>query len=173
MITGMFIYPIGDKARILDVGCGEGGFSDFLLPEQKANYVGIDISEEAIKLAKQKRGTTNKQQFIHTTAQAYKPETTLFDVIIFSEAIYYVNHMEIMSQYSKYLSPDGVIVISIWFTDKIQYIKTGIFEDIRKEYDMVESFDISGTTSKSKREKKVPMSFHIEAFRVRNAAGGS
>ena len=49
----MFTPP---NSSVLDVGCGEGAISDFLLPQQKARYVGIDISKEAIHLAKTRRG---------------------------------------------------------------------------------------------------------------------
>ena len=40
------------NASILDVGCGEGAISDFITPDQKKKYVGVDLSKEAIQFAK-------------------------------------------------------------------------------------------------------------------------
>ena len=45
----------GGGGQILDVGCGEGVLSDYLTEQQKKDYTGVDISEVAINLAKEKR----------------------------------------------------------------------------------------------------------------------
>ena len=43
-------------SRLLDVGCGEGTLSDFLVgPGQRAGYLGIDVSGEAVRQARGKR----------------------------------------------------------------------------------------------------------------------
>ena len=45
----------GSNSSVLDVGCGEGAISDFLSPVQNSRYVGVDLSKEAVQVAKNKR----------------------------------------------------------------------------------------------------------------------
>lgn len=53
----------GDSISVLDVGCGFGGFLDYLLKYKKLNsYVGIDVVEDMVKKA-QKRFSEDKAVF--------------------------------------------------------------------------------------------------------------
>jgi 2-polyprenyl-3-methyl-5-hydroxy-6-metoxy-1,4-benzoquinol methylase len=160
VIVGVFAK---DKQRVLDVGCGEGLLSDYLTEEQRKHYTGIDISREAIKIAKKKRPNRN---FVVSTAEAYVPPAP-FDVVIFNEMLYYVDQESILKKYSseKYLSKDGVIVISCWFTEKSMYLKKSIFEDAKKILKSIDAIDLSGTTEQGR--KTIPISFHIEGFAPR------
>lgn len=53
IIGGVFCH--GGNRSVLDIGCGEGGLSDFLSPMQRRRYLGVDISASAIHLAKSRR----------------------------------------------------------------------------------------------------------------------
>ena len=56
-IIGGVLIPIHTSynSSVLDIGCGEGAISDFLSPTQNTRYVGVDLSKEAIIVAKNKR----------------------------------------------------------------------------------------------------------------------
>jgi 2-polyprenyl-3-methyl-5-hydroxy-6-metoxy-1,4-benzoquinol methylase len=161
LIAGVFIQQYGDKVTVLDVGCGEGTLSDFLWPSQKKLYVGIDISFEAVRIGKAKRNLN----FIQTSTDNYIPlQDIKFDVIVFNEMLYYVDHTKTMIKYSKFLSDNGIIIISCWYNEKVTYLRNSIFNSANSLFESVESIDISGNTIAFKKKHKIPVSFHIEAF---------
>jgi 2-polyprenyl-3-methyl-5-hydroxy-6-metoxy-1,4-benzoquinol methylase len=130
------------NASVLDVGCGEGPISDFLLPSQKAHYVGIDISKEAILSAKKLRGPPLK--FVHATSHLFQPKNK-FDVIIFSDMLYYVEYEKVLKQYEGYLNPGGIVIISIFHQEKSLY--ENIWSFARQTFDQVSSFVASHVMS--------------------------
>ena len=121
IIIGVYAH---DKKRILDVGAGEGALTDFLrTDEQKKGYVGLDISKEAVRIAKSKR---NGYTFLQGSAETFEPpDQKPYDLIVFNEVLYYFDHKQLLKQYSssKYLAKDGIIVISVWFTSKVDFLR--------------------------------------------------
>lgn len=149
------------NASVLDIGCGEGATSDFLTPSQKAKYVGVDLSKEAIRIAKSKRKQPMK--FVHSAAHQFQPSHK-FDVVIFSDVLYYVEYEKVIRQYEGYLNPGGVMIISIFhFTDKLLY--ENIFQFARSVLDYVDEMEISGFTKKNKDAKREKTAFHIEVYK--------
>jgi 2-polyprenyl-3-methyl-5-hydroxy-6-metoxy-1,4-benzoquinol methylase len=162
VIGSVFIQQYGNlNASVLDVGCGEGAISDFLTPAQKNRYVGLDLSKEAIQLAKQRRGSPMK--FVHAAAHLFRP-THKYDVIIFSDVLYYVEHEKVLRQYDIYLNPNGIIIISIFhLTEKLLY--ENIFQYARTVFDYLDELEIGGFTKKSKTSQREKTHFHIEVYR--------
>ncbi|MGF1636669.1 MAG: class I SAM-dependent methyltransferase [Cyclobacteriaceae bacterium] len=103
--------PIEGK-EILDAGCGPGIYSD-LLTNMGAHIIGIDISENMIKLAKEKNGL--RCDFI--IANLEEPlnifENEKFDGIVSALAISYVEDLNpLFSEFHRILKPGGWIVFS-------------------------------------------------------------
>jgi 2-polyprenyl-3-methyl-5-hydroxy-6-metoxy-1,4-benzoquinol methylase len=166
VIVGVFAHHFALNGRILDIGCGEGALADFLNEDQKKLYLGLDLSTEAIRIAKQKRSNLN---FLVSDAEKYLPlKGHQANVIVFNEMLYYMDHVKVLKQYSgsEYLAKDGIIVICVWYTTKVNYLKASIFEDARKILEFVDYVDVSGVTG-APGKKKGLISFHIEAFRLR------
>lgn len=162
VICGVFALQHAPKGKILDVGCGEGVLSDYLNEEQKKHYTGIDLSHEAIKIAKKKRETLS---FMQADASAFVPTPgQTYDIIVFNEMLYYMNHKEILEKYSTpaYLSAGGIIVISVWYSKKFEVLKTSIFKEANKMLQSVDFVEVSGLTGTGKNQRLVH--FHIEAF---------
>lgn len=163
VFAGMYAPPNGS---VLDIGCGEGAISDFLLPGQKAHYVGVDLSKEAIKMAKSKRHSP--QKFVHAAAHKFEP-THKFDVVVFSDVLYYVEHEKVIPQYASYLNPNGILVISIFHsTEKLMYEK--IFQFARNYMRLVDEVDVSGYTKKSGDGNKIKTAFHIEVYKLKTGS---
>lgn len=95
--------------------------------------VGIDISSLAIERAKQRHPQAT---FINTNLENFEPPNNAkYSMIVFSEVIYYVNHIQILRKYSKFLGDHGVIVLSIWYNEYRQRAKEtyqGIIADIQE-----------------------------------------
>ncbi len=161
---------------ILDVGCGEGAIVDFLPPSHTSLYVGVDLSSEAIKLAQQKRGSlssfrSNIIQFVSSSAHEYEPSSPhqTFDVIIFSEVLYYTEYETIINQYNDYLSkPNGIMIISVYRTgDRLFPKMAAIFEYAREKFQHIDTIDIDGFISRKEKEGREKTGFHIEVFELK------
>lgn len=157
VLVQMYSYP---NASVLDIGCGEGPISDFLTDAQKARYVGVDLSQIAIQNARKLRPPPIK--FVHAAAHRFHPQHT-FDVIIFSDVLYYVEHEKVLQQYNGYLNPNGILIISIFHQSKQLY--EHIFNFARSIFDKIDFMDISGQTKKGLSDKVELTSFHIEVYR--------
>jgi 2-polyprenyl-3-methyl-5-hydroxy-6-metoxy-1,4-benzoquinol methylase len=165
VIGGVFsrIYtPV--NSSVLDVGCGEGAISDYLLPEQRPHYVGLDLSKEAIHLAKKKRGAPMK--FVHIAAHHFQP-LHKFDVIIFSEVLYYVEYEKVLNQYDAFLKDNGVIIISIFQPTDGKQLYENIFKYAQTKFNKIDYTDIHGFTKKKENAAKIKTSVHIEVYRKR------
>lgn len=164
IIGSVFAQMYAPKnGSLLDIGCGEGIISDYLLPEQKAHYVGVDISKEAIKLAKSKR--KSPQKFVHAAAHQFVPQHK-FDVIVFSEVLYYVEHEKVLNQYAKFLNPNGIIIISIFHTtDKIMY--PHIYDYARTTFNKVDEIDVGGYTRKTKGSNLEKTACFMEVYKLK------
>ena len=107
---------LSQPSNILDVGCGEGVLSDFLVGLQKQHYYGVDISSEAIKSARKRRSQEfqsstaavphpiGSQQFQVGSALEYSPPPGItFGAIIFNEMLYYTDYSKVIQRYIQFL----------------------------------------------------------------------
>jgi 2-polyprenyl-6-hydroxyphenyl methylase/3-demethylubiquinone-9 3-methyltransferase len=179
IIGGSLIPAYGNNhshASVLDVGCGEGSLFDFLPENYKSNYLGIDLSKEAIAYAQKKRGNSSNLSSI----QVYQPQfqqsaahlftlpnpTTKYDVIVFSDVLYYVEYKKILPQYVQYLvNTNGVIIISIFHIKKEQLLYEEIFQFARNSMEYIDEIDLSGLSSYAKKKPRKYTGWHMEIYR--------
>jgi len=159
------------QGSVLDIGCGEGSLADFLSTDQQAGYVGVDLSREAILSAKRKRPT---MKFVHSAAHKFHPKGhKTFKVISFADMLYYVDHKSVLEQYSGYLAPEGIVIISMFFQEKGKLLYQNIWNDARAMFDKIDEMELSGSTKKQAHGKAVvetATAFHIEVYRKRAGA---
>ena len=99
-------------ATILDVGCGQGILAKMLKAQPYRQYLGIDISSEAIFEAQSRFGD-GRTHFTISDAKEFVPGE-LFDVIIFNECLYYLEEPDLLLlHYAQFLSPKGRMIVSI------------------------------------------------------------
>jgi 2-polyprenyl-3-methyl-5-hydroxy-6-metoxy-1,4-benzoquinol methylase len=102
-------------SSILDIGCGEGLLREKLSPDEFSFYYGIDISSVAINRARDHYNF--KSEYEIQSMENFKTDV-LFDFIIFNESLYYsVNPVFQFARYAKYLSTDGLVIISLFETN--------------------------------------------------------
>jgi 2-polyprenyl-3-methyl-5-hydroxy-6-metoxy-1,4-benzoquinol methylase len=171
--------------HLLDVGCGPGTLTDYLRGPQRKFYEGIDLSTQAIETARKLRadsGSPNSkihagirplqtEQFQQADCMSWMPplekdgRPRQYGTIVFNEMLYYVDHKKVLERYQKFLRPGGIIVISVWF-NKEKSLRDTIFSDARKMLQSVDEVEFAGVTYTGTKRTKMPVSFHVEAFRV-------
>ena len=170
LIGGVLVqlYASSTNSSILEVGCGEAAVTDFLTPIQKTRYIGVDISKEAITIAKNKRGEGG-MRYVVSAAHHFQP-ILKFDVIIFSEVLYYTNHEKILQQYAQYLNPDGIIIISIYYMDSKSKFDN-IFNYARNLFISIDQMEINGWTRNTGLHKPPKRtSFQLEVLKLHNTS---
>ena len=86
------------------MGCGEGIIQEKIGTFNYNKYLGIDISDEAIKKGMNKK---NEKTFFQLVDIFNFNTNETFDVIIFNEILYYIDKNKIlglMKQYEKFLA---------------------------------------------------------------------
>jgi len=165
-IIGSVFIPMyaSTNSSVLDIGCGEGAISDFVSDKQKSMYVGVDLSKEAIKIARTKRPHTTGVRFVHASVYDFMPRHH-FDVIIFSDVLYYVDSEVILKKYAEYLNPNGIMIISIfsYSMDKLMY--ENIFNVARNMFQKLDELDLGGYTRKKADGNLEKTAFHLEIYR--------
>jgi 2-polyprenyl-6-hydroxyphenyl methylase/3-demethylubiquinone-9 3-methyltransferase len=102
---------VAPKARVLDVGCGQGVLAGWLAGAGISRYVGIDVSEVAIEQA---RRMNPDHEFAVADASTFE-SSQQFDVIVFNEILYYLKKPEEDAlRFARSLAPGGVLIVSIW-----------------------------------------------------------
>lgn len=136
-IIGMLCQYHYPKGRILDVGCGLGTVVDFLNITQKKKYLGIDISEEAIKKARKKKVQFQVSDFIDFKS------TNKFDVIIFNEVLYHMDEDLAFNRTLDILANNGIVITSLYQMNVESYGQP-IKNASRKYFEGVDTIEIRG-----------------------------
>lgn len=99
---------------VLDLGCGNGRVAD-LINEIKAQYVGLDISEELIKIARELRP---QNQFYVGSMHQIPFEDNSFDHILPIASFHHIPGEELRVQtlleMKRVLKPGGYILMTNW-----------------------------------------------------------
>ena len=147
--VGNCVYPHLEKfsnhGSILDLGCGPGNTANELAETAYRNYVGVDISEEALAKATSRtaaNGRTHKNNFACADFLGYQPQGK-FDVVLFRESMYHIplgKIRPILDKYSSVLTEAGVFIVRMYILEqgKAKWRPSKMFEIIENNFDVVE-----------------------------------
>jgi len=96
--------------KVLDIGCGWGSFAKYVAEKYKVKVVGITISKEQVKLAKE----LCKGLDVEIRLQDYRDVNERFDAIIslgMFEHVGYKNYKEYMKVVHRCLKDDGLFLL--------------------------------------------------------------
>lgn len=123
--------PANQPIKILDLGCGNGRFFDWLIKKNinVAKYIGVDNSKQLLEIAKARFKTNSKAQFKNLDLNAnWTVDEGDFTLIV---AFGVMHHLENQSKrvylYQnalELLKSDGLLVLTFWqFVRKSAYTK--------------------------------------------------
>ncbi len=97
---------INKNDKILDIGCGKGAFSKKI---KSTNYVGLDFSVEAQRIA-----SKNKIKVLNETIKEHTESNTDYDVIVNFQVLEHVsNPRDFISSSLKGLKKNGLMIIAV------------------------------------------------------------
>lgn len=138
-----YIRRYAPRGKILDLGCGAGELWGWLTEEEKKRYVGVDISSEAIKLARQK----DSECFCEGNIESFSPQEQ-FDIIIFNEVLYYIpNAIAVIENYFHFLTEEGTMIISMFVYPDKKDGEYKIVQQIEKQIKYTKEYYISDSVS--------------------------
>lgn len=103
------------KLKVLEIGCAEGNFTEFL-DKEEINTTSIDISEVAIERAK-KRNLYNISFISSDMVEFIKHyDISSYDLVLVMECFYYLSNEkrnELLKALSKKINPDSSILLTM------------------------------------------------------------
>ena len=107
-----------EKINVLELGCGTSNFLEFLLAQNIASYVGIDISEKMIDRAKKKSLKFNSSEsisFYATAAEDFikemKAQNKKFDVIFSCSFLHHLfNPKVLLCSLEDIMAPNSIYI---------------------------------------------------------------
>jgi SAM-dependent methyltransferase len=98
-------------ARVLDYGCGWGGFSK-MLEERGNDVVGIDLDDNEIDICRHVWGESERLAFRRAAITELEPAS--FDCVVSNEVIEHVHNAgTYLAEINRVLPPGGTLVISL------------------------------------------------------------
>ena len=112
LVIAGYIHTLFASPAVLDVGCGPGRLGELLEGFACRSYLGIDLSPEAIKQARQRRATRGR--FRVADLDRWTPPGR-FSVIVFCESLNYATHPAFtLMRYTHALEPNGALIVSLY-----------------------------------------------------------
>ena len=110
-ILAGYIWHLKPGAAVLDTGCGQGALLRRLPADSYSRYVGIDLSESAISVARKLQN--ERSAFFAVDCEDYSP-TGQFDVMVFNEVLCCLRDpLGTVERYQRSLSPGGLLLVSM------------------------------------------------------------
>jgi SAM-dependent methyltransferase len=131
--TVKFVEKYARKGRILDLGCGTGGFVSRLSHSYFESYLGVDVSPTAISIAKRRK--SRKADFEVGDLRSYECKEE-YDLILFQESLYYVpfSRYQLLLRYARSLRPGGLLIVTVAHPDQFR----GMIRMIRRNFQIIE-----------------------------------
>ena len=96
---------------LLDVGCGTGFLMELLTKQRPARYCGVDLSDEMIRVAREKR--IDGAEFVVSSADKLPYPDESFDVVTCSQSFHHYPYPELaMREAKRVLKPGGLYLLS-------------------------------------------------------------
>ncbi len=110
---------ISAQSTVLDVACGTGIFAEMLLQDYpNLEIIGVDISSEMLKIAKQKCQNYSNVEFYQSSVSCLPFDNNNFEYVICANAFHYFDDpITALREMKRLVKPNGQIIILDWCRD--------------------------------------------------------
>ncbi len=127
-----FLNFIEDGDSLVDLGCGNGRFLDFIKKHRKVDYLGIDNSKKFIEIAKKKFGD---DIFVQGDMLEIPLEDSFCDVVCAIASFHHIPsdslRMIALKEIHRVMKPKGVFILSVWNLFQPKYRKYVVWSFLR------------------------------------------
>lgn len=107
------LLPPLHQARVVDLGCGDGGLTRLCLERGASTVSAVDISERMLAEARS-RTSSDRVEFIKSSIEDFTIDQGSADVVLSSLALHYVEDFDhLAQQIAGWLRPGGWLLFSI------------------------------------------------------------
>jgi len=108
-VIAEYIHRLVKSGGIVDVGCGTAVLADSLKLDA-IRYTGIDLCDEALAIARRKRGSLD---LVHDSIEGFQPKDR-FDAVVLNEVIYYLDVPGVFRRVCEWLRGPRVVIVSVF-----------------------------------------------------------
>ena len=102
--------PIKEGDRLLDIACGTGILEDQLYSLSKQKVIGVDLSEEMIKIAKKKRDPS-KAEYFQSDFSEWESELSFDGAVIYNAYPHILDRVAFKKKLLRYLKKGAFFAI--------------------------------------------------------------
>jgi len=137
MVTVGYVQHLAKIAniepRLLDIGCGHGNLAELLSGYSVKNYLGLDVSAEAVRQATARK--IRNSTFQVADVEEWIPEEK-FDFILSTGSVcYFKDPAAFLRRYSTALNERGAFIISLWRYGH----NSAIWRNIEEHFEVIDS----------------------------------
>lgn len=150
---------------ILDVGCSVGNFGEMLKAQRSAEVWGVEIDEDAAKIASQKLDKVFNDSF---DEKLNLPEKK-FDCIVFNDVLeHMIDPYSALEYAKKLLTENGVVVASI---PNVRFFSNVILLMVHKNWEYVDSGILDRTHLRFFTKKSIESTFTQQNYSIEQLTG--
>tara|TARA_B100001250_G_C19809192_1_gene794962 strand:+ start:2829 stop:3632 length:804 start_codon:yes stop_codon:yes gene_type:complete len=129
--------------RVLDIGCSVGRGLGFL-SEYSDEVVGLDVNEDAIKIARNQNRTIPNVKVIHGDIENLSFDIGKFDTVLIFQTLYLINVNILIDKLKDILNTDGRVVIMSINPDRADFNPSMYSIKYHKIGELLNIFEKSG-----------------------------
>lgn len=121
------------EIRILDIGCGNGRFIEFLQEKEiKFDYTGVDFNEDLLRIAKQRYNKNKQIKFIQSDLLRLDTREFdgKFDLIVSFGVMHHIpglsNRVQFIKNLIMHMEDNGYLVLTLWKFNEFERFKKKI-----------------------------------------------
>ncbi len=101
---------IGNRKKILDVGCGDGELAKYLINPYR-EITGIDTSRSCIEKANKDIGSDLNLRYYCTSFEDYNSQNEFYDAILFVASIHHMDMENAINKAKNLLKINGILIV--------------------------------------------------------------
>jgi len=124
---------LGSISRVLEIGCGTGSLSAYLVNKHDLSLVGTDVDPAQIEQAIKSHGSGEKLRFSNADATSLPFGNTEFDMILSFKVLHHIRSWQsVLGEINRVIKPNGFCIVNdISFSNFTSRVLKGITKNLR------------------------------------------